>query len=79
MLRSHPRISLPTGESHFIVPLYKEAESFGDLQDLGNIRRVLNEMYRRNASFLDTDLHGLAFDTEILARKLQTLRVTTIP
>ena len=36
-------------------------------------------MYRRNASFLNTDLHGLAFDTEILARKLQTLRVTTIP
>ena len=79
MLRSHPRISLPTGESHFMVPLYKGAESFGDLQNKDNIRRVLNEMYRRNAGFLDTDLHGLTFDTDLLARQLHTQGVTTIP
>lgn len=79
MLRSHPRISLPTGESHFIVPLYKEAESFGDLRNQDNIRRVLDEMYRRNASFLDTDLHGLEFDVDMLARQLHAQGVTTIP
>ena len=79
MLRSHPRISLPTGESHFIVPLYREAESFGDLQNQDNIRRVLNEMYRRNASFLDTDLHGLKFNTDVLSQQLHQQGMTTIP
>ncbi len=79
MLRSHPRISLPTGESHFMVPLQKEAEAFGDLQNINNIRRVLNEMYRRNAGFLDTDLHGLKFDVDALAQQLHARRVATVP
>lgn len=79
MLRSHPRISLPTGESHFIVPLYREAASFGDLRNEENIKRVLDAMYRRNASFLDTDLHGMEFDAGVLARQLHARGVTTIP
>ena len=79
MLRSHPRISLPTGESHFIVPLYKAAESFGDLREQDNIRRVLDEMYRRNAGFLDTDLHGIKFDPEVLTQELHRQGISTIP
>ena len=70
MLRSHPRISLPTGESHFIVPLCENAPGFGDLSQLGNVRRLLQEMYRRSAEFLDTDLHGIRFDIESLAAEL---------
>jgi hypothetical protein len=62
MLRSHPRISLPTGESHFFIPLYRDAETYGDLSRPENIRRVLEAMYRQSADFLDTDLHGLTFD-----------------
>ena len=62
MLRSHPRISLPTGESHFFVPLYRDAGNYGDLSKHKNIRLVLEAMYRQSADFLDTDLHGLTFD-----------------
>lgn len=34
MLRSHPDIYFPTGESHFIIPLYRNTENFGDLKNL---------------------------------------------
>ena len=69
MLRSHPRISLPTGESHFIVPLYRNTAMFGDLTKIENVRAVLVEMYRRSADFLDTDLHGLKFDIDGCAKR----------
>ncbi|HKJ09512.1 MAG TPA: sulfotransferase [Gammaproteobacteria bacterium] len=70
MLRSHPAISLPTGESHFIVPLCGNAETFGDLSKVENVRGVLAEMYRRSTDFLDTDLHGMRFDIDSLAHEL---------
>lgn len=70
MLRSHPRLSVPTGESHFFVPLYRNAASFGDLSELENIRAVLVAMYRQSADFLDTDLHGIRFDIGRLATEL---------
>lgn len=70
MLRSHPRISLPTGESHFIVPLCENPSTFGDLSRKENVRRLLDEMHRRNAEFLETDLHGIRFDVENLAAEL---------
>lgn len=71
MLRSHPRISLPTGESHFIIPLQRRAETFGDLSKLENVRSVLESMYRQNPNFLDTDLHGIKFNIDTLAPQLQ--------
>jgi hypothetical protein len=70
MLRSHPNISLPTGESHFIIPLYRNREEFGDLGKEENIRRVLEAMYNQSADFLDTDLHGIKFDIDRLANEL---------
>lgn len=79
MLRSHPRISLPTGESHFIVPLCANAATFGDLSQMANVRRVLEEMYRRNADFLDTDLHGVRFDIETLAAQFCEEGRNTLP
>lgn len=70
MLRSHPRLSLPTGESHFFIPLFRAVDTYGDLTRLENIRAVLAEMYRRSADFLDTDLHGMKFDINTLAQEL---------
>ncbi len=67
ILRSHPQISLPTGESHFFIPLYRNADKYGDLSKRENIRAVLEAMYRQSADFLDTDLHGVKFDIEKLA------------
>lgn len=70
MLRSHPRLSLPTGESHFFIPLYRAAGRFGDLSRLENIKSVLAAMYKQSAEFLDTDLHGLKFDIDTVATEL---------
>jgi hypothetical protein len=66
MLRSHPALSLPTGESHFFIPLYRSAAQYGDLMQLDNVRRVLQAMETQSAEFLHTDLHGLKFDVETL-------------
>ena len=79
MLRSHPRISLPTGESQFMIPLYRNAAKFGDLRQLENVREVLQEMYRISANFLDTDLPGMRFNIETLSRELQAQGRDTIP
>ncbi|BCX82136.1 hypothetical protein MIT9_P1721 [Methylomarinovum caldicuralii] len=79
MLRSHPNISLPTGESHFFIPLYSNRHTFGDLSQKENIRRVLEAMYHQSSEFLDTDLHGLCFDIDSLADEFQHQGRDTIP
>jgi sulfotransferase family protein len=79
MLRSHPRISSPTGESHFIIPLYRNASTFGDLRKKQNLRKVLQEMYRISQNFLDTDLHGMRFDIEKLAEEFHARHYDSIP
>jgi hypothetical protein len=71
MLKSHPNISLPTGESHFFIPLYKNASLYGDLNLVENIKKVLSAMYKQSADFLDTDLHGIKFDIDQLALAFQ--------
>lgn len=68
MLRSHPALSLPTGESHFFIPLYRNTGQYGDLSQPGNVQRVLRAMEAQSAEFLYTDLHGLKFDLETLAQ-----------
>lgn len=79
MLRSHPNLSLPTGESHFFVPLYRHRAQFGDLSRKENIRRVLEAMYAQSASFLTTDLHGVRFDVEALTETFHREGRHTIP
>ena len=69
MLRSHPNISLPTGESHFFIPLFRNEEGFGDLAEQENIRAVLEAMYKQSADFLDTDIHGIQFDIDRLTEE----------
>jgi hypothetical protein len=79
MLRSHPEISSPTGESHFVVPLLTNAASYGDLSRTENISAVLREMYRISADFLDTDLHGVKFNIEVLAESIHHQGASTMP
>lgn len=78
-LRNHPRISLPTGESHFFIPLYRNQENYGDLSRLENVRRVLQAMYAQSRDFLETDLHGLKFDVDALAGALHAEGRNTMP
>lgn len=70
MLRSHPSLSIPTGESHFFVPLMRNEALYGDLAQPENVRRVLQAMHRQSAGFLETDLHGVRFDVEALTTQL---------
>lgn len=79
MVRAHPRISLPTGESHFFIPLLRNAGRFGDLSTLAGVRAVVDAMYQQSADFLDTDLHGLSFDAAKLAESLHAEARHTIP
>lgn len=67
MLRSHPRISSPTGESHFFIPLLREEARFGDLAQVENLRALLGQMHERWAEFLDTDFHGVRFEIDSMA------------
>lgn len=78
-LRNHPRISLPTGESHFIVPLCQNQNDYGDLTRLENIRKVMQFMHEQRRSFLETDLHGMKFDVDALARELHAEDRHTMP
>ena len=70
MLRAHPALSLPTGESHFFIPLMRNEANYGDLSQPENVRRVLEAMYRQSQEFLETDLHGLQFDIAALTKLL---------
>lgn len=78
-LLNHPRISLPTGESHFFIPLYRNKENYGDLSRQENIRSVLQAMYDQSREFLETDLHGLKFDIGNLAAELHAEGRHTMP
>ncbi|MCB1875326.1 MAG: sulfotransferase [Chromatiales bacterium] len=70
MLRSHPNLSGPTGESHFLVPMYRDQAAYGDLKNPANVRRALQTMHRISTEFMETDLHGLKFDLDALAKQL---------
>lgn len=70
ILRSHPALSMPTGESHFFIPLMRSEGSYGDLSRPENVRRVLEAMYRQSAEFLETDLHGMKFDIDALTDEM---------
>jgi len=63
-----PGLSLPTGESHFIVPLYRNQAAYPDVATPAGMRRLLQTLHDFNAEFLDTDLHGVKFDVETLAQ-----------
>lgn len=61
---------MPTGESHFFIPLMRSEGDYGDLSRPENVRRVLEAMYQQSAEFLDTDLHGMKFDIDTLTNEL---------
>ncbi len=69
MLRSHPSLSLPTGESHFIVPYYRDAAHYDDLSSVESLRALLADMRQRNREFIETDLHGIAFNENHLSQQ----------
>ena len=79
MLRSHPDISLATGESHFFIPFYRRRKEFGDLSDLTRLRELINEVYQFRRDFFDEDLQGIRFNAESIAQQLHDRDVKTVP
>ncbi len=79
MLRSHPRISSPTGESHFFIPLLRDKARYGDLSRIENIRMLLKDMHGRWAEFLDTDFHGVRFDVDAMAESIHARGAARMP
>lgn len=69
ILRSFPSLSIPTGESHFFIPLFRNEAQYGDLSHIYNVKRVLQAMEAQSAEFLHTDMHGIKFDVETLAHE----------
>lgn len=67
MLRSHPNIASPTGESQFIIFLYRHVLQYGNLNQQDNVKIVLGEMRRLSRQFIDEDMKGLQFDIEQLS------------
>lgn len=67
MLRAHPRICLPTGESHFFIPLYRNRDAYGPMTSIASIRHLLVDLHRNHGHFLDEDLHGIKFDPDALS------------
>lgn len=78
-LRNLPRISLPTGESHFFIPLLRNQTQFGDLSRVENIRAVLRAMHAQSRDFLESDLHGMRFDAGLLAAELHAQGRNSLP
>jgi hypothetical protein len=78
MLRSHPALSLPTGESHFFVPLYERRDQFGDLRERSRMRRLVQTIYDSRREFFDTDLHGVRFDVDEMAERLHAQGRATV-
>lgn len=66
MLRSHPNISLPSAESHFIVPLARRAEEFAPFTE-DSLRRLYETIGQMRQAFVREDLHGIHFDPGALA------------
>ena len=79
MLRSHPELSLPTGESHFFIPFYQRRNEFGDLSDITRLRELVNELYQFNPGFFDEELHGIQFNAESITQQLHKLDVKSMP
>ncbi len=79
MLRSHPDLSLPTGESYFFIPFYQRNAELSDFTDITSLTRLLDTIYDSHKSFFDEELHGIRFNAETLAQRFHGRQLTTIP
>lgn len=78
ILRAHPRICLPTGESGFFIPLYRNRHAYGNLSSIESIRNLLIDMQSHNRDFLDGDLHGIKFDPDELSIEFHAIGINSV-
>lgn len=79
ILRSHPELGFPTGESHFFVPYYQQRATYGDLGRPENVRRLLESIYSNRRRFFDEELHGLRWDLDAVTRLVTERGARTVP
>ena len=61
-----PNLSMPTGESHFLIPLFRNQRAFANLDTREGMRHLLQTIHNFNPIFLYGDLHGVKFDVDRL-------------
>ena len=79
MLRSHPHLWFPSGESHFFVPLYRSRDGFGDLSTVDGVRAVLGEIQKYGARNPDSALNDYPFDADSVAAEFVSEGRNSIP
>ena len=67
-----PNLSLPTGESHFFIPLFRNQQAFAKLGTREGMRHLLQTIHSFNPIFLYGDLHGMKFDVDRLTEEFLT-------
>ena len=61
-----PDLCMPTGESHFLIPLFRNQQSFARLDTREGMQHLLQTIHNFNPIFLYGDLHGVKFDVDQL-------------
>lgn len=59
-------LSMPTGESHFVIPLFRCQQNFPNLDTRTGMHHLLQTINDFNPIFLYQDLHGVKFDVDRL-------------
>lgn len=73
-----PGLCMPTGESHYLIPLYRSQATFDNLDTRAGMRRLLETILGFNPIFLHGDLHGMRFDVEALTETFLAEKRTTV-
>ena len=66
MMHAHPRIAMPP-ETRFLVPVYRDRATFGDLTQADNRRKLALAMTGKGTKFADLDLDRKQVVEEIVA------------
>jgi len=62
VLKSHPRISFPSGESGFFIRFYRNIREYGDLSHVENVERLLRDIWATKPQYLEKMFLGFKFD-----------------
>lgn len=70
-LRELHNLSIPTGESHVLVPFHQAAASYPHPLSAAERRDLVSWLWHRNPEFFETDLHGLGQGLEAMLQAVE--------
>lgn len=62
ILKSHPRISFPSGESGFFIRFYRNIGEYGDLSRVEDVERLLTDIWATKPDYFERMFLGIKFD-----------------